>query len=609
MELTQGQLEILTATGHLLITGGPGSGKTTVSILKAAKIAEQALRSGQKILFLSFARASVSRVIEAIEHEQKIPVAQKRFIEVDTYHSFFWQILKTHGYLVGLPRKLSILTPPAEAVALSDIRSEFRGTRLTDAQKAAKADAESSERIRLAHEEGRICFDLFALYVAQILHGSMRIRRLLATMYPVIILDEFQDTNNTQWDVVQALGLTCQLIALADPEQQIYEWIGADPARLDHFREAFLPAEVDLSTDNHRSAGTDIAVFGNDLLTGKFGKKEYNGIALDTFDSFPNPAMTKLVTTVYAARGRLLQKGVKDWSLAILVPTKKMTRLVSDALRVPPAGMTEVPHSAVIDMDGAVLAAEVIAFLIQSKNGQKFELAQFIELMCHYFQGKGGDEPTRGALDEAAGIQKAYDALLKCQITGNALRGNSRLIKMLNVYKQVSQVEFSGNPYDDWLVVRRILEEGECPRLQEIAAEVRNIRILGRGSQLRQALSEDWRENRGYDNALTIVRQAFVQEHFSTNAKPESGVVVMNMHKAKGKQFDKVIIFEGWPIRQRGTIISNSDRIVRANRRENANNQARQNFRVSVTRSRFQTVILTPADDRCVLLHEIYDFG
>ncbi|MDD3183302.1 MAG: UvrD-helicase domain-containing protein, partial [Alphaproteobacteria bacterium] len=165
----------MNADGQLLVTGGPGSGKTTVSILKAAQIAEQHLRPGQKVLFLSFARASVSRVVEAIEYEQKIPAAQKRRISVETYHSFFWRILKSHGYLVGLPRRLNIITPPNEAIALSGIRSSFPARNLTDAQKAAKAAAEDAERLRLSTQEGKVCFNLFASYVGTILHGSERI--------------------------------------------------------------------------------------------------------------------------------------------------------------------------------------------------------------------------------------------------------------------------------------------------------------------------------------------------------------------------------------------------------------------------------------------------
>jgi len=600
MELTEGQLEVMTADGHLLVTGGPGSGKTTISIIKAAKIAEQNLHAGQKILFLSFARATISRVVEAIEYEQNISSSVKSMIEVDTYHAFFWRILKTHGYLIGLQRKLDILTPPNEAIALSEIRSSFPAKNLTDEQKEAKMAAETARRVHLATNEGRVCFDLFASYVSNILHGSERIRRLIASMYPIIILDEFQDTNDAQWHVVFALGEYCRLIALADPEQRIYDWIGADPARLNHFRIAFNPVEVDLSTDNHRSAGTEISIFGNDLLVGKFSQKNYKGVEFDVFDSFAGPAMTKLITTVYAARERLIAKGLEKWALAILVPTKKLTRLVSDSLRNPPAGMTAVFHTATIEIEAAILGAEVIGLLMQP-NRDNSHFAFFIDLLCNYFQGKDGSEPTQGALKEAKSIRKAYDELLANRASGKAIRKSSILVNLITVYEQICVLALTGNPDKDWLAVRHILENGPCKRLKEVAEEVRNIRLLDRGTQLRQELSKDWRET-GYRNALTIIRQAFLREHFSTSVKPESGIVVMNMHKAKGKQFDEVIIFEGWPTKVKGKIVANSDRIVRFNSRDRINEQARQNFRVSVTRAKSQTTILTPQSDPCVLL-------
>lgn len=603
MNLTEEQQDVMDAQGHLLVTGGPGSGKTTISILKAAAIAAERLHPGQRVLFLSFARASVSRVIEAIEHEQKIPREQKKRIEVETYHSFFWRILNAHGYLVGLPRNLAILTPPSEAIVLSGLRSTYgAASKLTKDKAVEKSLKEESELQRLAQEEGRIAFRLFSRYAVRILHGSDRIRKLIATIFPVIILDEFQDTDAGQWLVVQALGQYCTMIALADPEQRIFDWLGADPLRLDHFRQAFGPCEFDLSSKNHRSAGTDISLFGNDILKGKFRKEPYTGVNLVSYPPFDAQAWTILVTTTYQARKRLMDTGRKDWSLAVLVPTKKMTRIVSDVFRNPPAGLTSIHHTAAVEMESAILGAEIVAYLMQPRQAQLDHFEGFINLMRNYYHGKGGDTPTKKSLDEANRIQDAYgDYLIRREI-GKGIKASSILIAIQEVYKQTEKIQLTGDPEKDWRAIRGILDNGRCLRLKEIAGEVRNVRLLERGALLRQALSEDWRENGGYANALTIVKQSFVQEHFSTSHRPETGVVVMNMHKAKGKQFDEVIIFEGWPRRQKGQIIANTDRIARTNSPENDNDQTRQNFRVSVTRGKSQVTILTPQGDPCILL-------
>lgn len=179
LELSDKKKAILAHDGHLLVKGGPGSGKTTISIIKANRVVSATLRPGQKVLFLSFARATVARVVETLEeYSQDTPQSRSR-IDIDTYHAFFWRLLKTHGYLVGLPRRLEILTPPAQAVALSTIRCEFGPVRkLSDAQKVERDERERAELKRLAVDEGKVCFDMFADLAAQILKGSAKIRKL-----------------------------------------------------------------------------------------------------------------------------------------------------------------------------------------------------------------------------------------------------------------------------------------------------------------------------------------------------------------------------------------------------------------------------------------------
>lgn len=601
-DLTDKQKEVLAANGHLLVKGGPGSGKTTISILKAGKIVKEGLRSGQLVLFLSFARATVSRVLEAIAEEDEITPDVKRHIKVDTYHAFFWRLIKTHGYLLGLPRHLNILTPPNEAVALCEIRNEYKtDNKLTKKEREEKNKREYAERRRLSVEEGFVCFNLFAEFSGALLHGSNKIRQLISNAYPVIILDEFQDTAPDQWRVIQALGRESQLLALADPEQRIFDFIGADPKRLKHFEDEFAPSKFDLSDENHRSKGTDLAHFGNDILRGKFTKKSYDGLHLEGFEANQNQAVTKVVTATLQARKRLIEDGPKDWSLAILVPTKRMTRVVSDAFREPQGKLPKIEHHAAVDMEAAILAAEIIAYILQSHSG-KGDVAEFVSLICSYFRGKGGDTPTKTSLQEAARISAAYQKTVECHEANKSVPKRCIYLPMEAAYEASHNLVLSGNPDNDWITVRKHLDDADCKRLNEIAAEVRNIRLLDRGTQLREALSQNWRDRGQYEDALEIVRQAFVREHFSTNTKPELGVVVMNMHKAKGKQFDEVIIFEGWPRIVRRKIVANPDRIVRGNMRDNIDDQTRQNFRVSITRAKQRTTILTPKTDLCVLL-------
>ena len=101
---------------------------------------------------------------------------------------------------------MSILTPPNEAIALSAIRGGYKvALKLSDAETAEKRGRDVAERGRLAMEERKVCCDLFINRTATALHGTGKVRKLIATMYPFVILDEFQDSSAGQRRVVRAI--------------------------------------------------------------------------------------------------------------------------------------------------------------------------------------------------------------------------------------------------------------------------------------------------------------------------------------------------------------------------------------------------------------------
>src|SRR5688500_4751020 len=112
LKITDKHLFVFDCKKHLLVTGGPGSGKTTLALLKADHQIERGILPGENILFLSFSRAAVARIKESSKSQLKKDTF--KYLSIQTYHSFFWEILRVFGYLLGAPRKLHLLSPHDE---------------------------------------------------------------------------------------------------------------------------------------------------------------------------------------------------------------------------------------------------------------------------------------------------------------------------------------------------------------------------------------------------------------------------------------------------------------------------------------------------------------
>jgi DNA helicase II / ATP-dependent DNA helicase PcrA len=578
-ELSPEKRRVVETEGHILILGGPGSGKTTIALIKAdSAIGRVAIGKHQRVLFLSFARATVARVREAAD--ECVTAANLRSIEISTYHGFAWKLLRSHGYLINGRTTPRLISPPDASARLAGI---------------GDATARKTEIRRMFQEEGVLHFDLFAQLAGDLLHSSATLRRIVSAAYPIIILDEFQDTDAAEWRMIRALGTSSCLIALADPDQRIYEFRGADPLRIDAFITTYSPAQFDFGLENNRSGGTDIVSFGNDLIAGANIGKTYSDVEVASYRVLKAASShIDLKLTVLQTVTRLHAAQPSDWSLAILVPTNQLMMDVSDYLTITHKlksgrSLAAVSHTVAFDSAGPSLAAAVIASTLEGGTDVSEVTKRILLLLREHIRGrKGGDTPGQQQLELAK--------FLTQYVATGKMRGSARkalIDDCLRIAAQTVAYKFVGDPGDDWIAVRKLFEESACEALATIARDAKYLRLLHKGSALRSRLNALWRSKGSYLGATSAVRDALLQEHLFSGAKDWKGVHVMTIHKSKGKEFDEVIIYEG---RYQHRIVNENASVERVT-------QARRNLRVAVTRAKKRTTILTPhGNGRCLLL-------
>ncbi len=557
--------EILASNGHILVEGGPGFGKTTIALLKAKDVIDKGLLSkNQKILFLSFARATVGRVEE--QAGNLVTNEHKRFIEINTYHGFSWQLIQSYGYLTKSFRSIKLITPPNLFARTSNLTPEE--------QVKCKKD--------ILDVEGVICFDLFCEFVGDILQKSNRVCSIISDAYPYIIVDEFQDTDEHEWRMIKLLGAKSVIISLADLEQRIYEFRGASISRIPEFITHFKGLRFDLGKENNRSANTDIVQFGDDLLTGTNIGKQYTNVTISRYTVDYNEPKFSIKTTLSKSIARLKKSKGSDWSIALLVKSKQDTLQVSSYLST--AGrMPQYFHEVLIDPAGPSLAANVIAQVIEPQGHSAFNLLT-VAVMNHLKGRK--NKISENDIKLAQAIEK--------YLSTGKVTGKKRLLlisELEAILLKRGSLVLKGIPEEDWLAIRRLFGESTHEVLKNVFEDAKYLKLLNRGAILSERLSEVWRLKNNYENATAMIDDALTQEHFSMTSRKWHGIFIMTIHKSKGKEFDEVII---WDEQYRPLVSTNSiparvqqDRIV---------------LRVAATRARNMATFLTPAASPCILL-------
>ncbi|AOL03141.1 MULTISPECIES: ATP-dependent helicase [Burkholderia] len=571
---------VLACDGHALVLGGPGSGKTTIALRKAVKRIKEGMAPGQSALFLSFSRAAVSRIVDAAKLE--VDKDERNKLSIQTFHSFFWEILKTHAYLLGAPRKLSILLPQDEKALSGGIDEEDEGW----AQWVL-------ERERLFMQEGRIAFELFAPKAAELLATSSYLLRSIGQRYPIIIVDEAQDTGPHAWRCVDMLAPYTQIICLADLDQQIFDFLpGVGPERIDAIREALQPMEVDLGSQNHRSPDSEILTFGNDILNGVVRGAPYKGVSTLRYrPENPPPnwnhllrrALREVIQSIKTTTDRPIE------TIAILVPNNRSALKMSNALNA--LGSNEgkpVKHKLLFDEAQALLSARIAAFLLEPKAAANTEadLATCLEMMAAAKRSTGkGHTAVNKLLEQARKIR-----------SGKALTVNlAKAIRKL--FEDLRTNGFSGDPSKDWIYVKHALRNSGQAELESVASQLDFLVAFQRGSRISAGLAAEWLRDGAYTNARAALDLALAQEQIVDGAEPPTGLLVMNIHKAKGKQFDGVIVVREARRTDAGV---DSSFIWRGD--EPPYPKSRKVLRVGVTRARDHVIVLDPLWPVCPML-------
>ncbi|WP_196806996.1 UvrD-helicase domain-containing protein [Rhodanobacter sp. OR87] len=577
METCDLRKQLIDCKGHALVIGGPGSGKTTIALKKAIAFFRDGMAPGQSVLFLSFSRAAVARVVEATRLE--VPKAQRGMLSMQTFHSFFWTVLSAHAYLLGAPKSLRILLPQDEQAIYGTIKSKDRK------EENPVWQAWLAERERLFREDGRIAFDLFPANAAQLLARSEHVRRLITQRYPLIIVDEAQDTNEHAWHCIELLAPTAQVICLADLEQQIFDYLpGIGPERIAAIKKSLNPLEIDLGAQNHRSGGTEIATFGQDILLGKVRGSPYAGVS-----SFQYNPKQRTQSVVLRMSIGMLQRAIRKATgkygknIAILVHSGAAAAKISAALNAEPK---PVRHKLLFDEAEALLTARFAAFLLEPKHAvdRIRDLTTALELLATAKQASG------------LAIAKQWQAWALAFRAGKVPRAMF-VQSLLAVMDDLRAEGFSGDPGKDWITIKRALRQAGDTSLTDVAKNLDYLVAFNRGKRISSGLGAVWVRDGQYTGARGILELALAQDQILGGVDDPPGVQVMNVHKAKGKQFDGVIVVR--EARHDGQQLVSSfvwwgD--------QPPYHRSRKILRVAITRAKTHTLMLGPIYPACPIV-------
>ena len=288
--------------GPCLIVAGAGTGKTKTLTTKIAKLIADGYNPA-RILAVTFTNKAAGEMRTRVE---ELCPGMGRRVWIHTFHSFGVRMLRQNAAKLGLSKDFAIydendqrkvVTLILEQMGIKDPKKEV--SQIVNLISRAKDDMVSADdmmrtaaasgldgKIRAAQvytryeqklkESGALDFGDLLVKTYILLRDHEDVRRYYQEFFQYILVDEYQDTNHTQYLITKTLAAVHRkLCVVGDPDQSIYSWRGANIRNILEFEKDFKDAKIITLEQNYRSTKA-ILDASNRLITKNKQRKEKN---------------------------------------------------------------------------------------------------------------------------------------------------------------------------------------------------------------------------------------------------------------------------------------------------------------------------------------------
>ncbi|WP_434979776.1 ATP-dependent helicase [Daejeonia sp. YH14] len=367
--LNEPQYEAVTTTeGPLMVLAGAGSGKTRVLTMRIAHLITHGV-DPFRILALTFTNKAAREMKERIA--KVVGASNAKSIWMGTFHSVFARILRSEAHYLGYPSDFTIYDTQDSLNVIKKVLKELNID--TDLYKPKKVQAristyknnlitvkayfnnpeliEADERVNMKHigaiyrkyveqcyRNGAMDFDDLLLKTNELLTRFPDVLAKYQDRFRYIMVDEYQDTNHSQYLIVKALASKFENICVVgDDAQSIYSFRGANIYNILNFKKDYPDARTVALEQNYRSTQTivDAANVVISKNTQQFKKNVFSeneiGEKIKVYRALSDADEANFVAANIWELQNREQRKFNDF--AILYRTNSQTRAFEDALR------------------------------------------------------------------------------------------------------------------------------------------------------------------------------------------------------------------------------------------------------------------------------------